>query len=221
MEWAASSGGNRRHWGVGSGEGEAQGDSRGRDRSPPPLRRVDGEEVGAAFLLEKQWGEQKKWRKWLVWVGGGAFPLQWKFSLPRCPGCLPRAPGEQTDSSGKAGSLWRLLGHRLSCPPALLWVPVAWLPGTPCLTSPLLERLGRLRLHHPSPFSDLSLLGLELHCLSGEALPKVRTSAPKTPWGSSSPKRQIRRLLFLFCLSVYTMKKTKITIHTHITSCQH
>ena len=84
--------------------------------------------------------------------------------------------------------------------------PVAWFPDTPCLPSPPLERLGRLCLHHPSPFSDLSLLGLELHCLPSEALLKVRMSVRQTPWRSSSPERQTHRLLSLFCFSVYSDK---------------
>ena len=174
--------------------------------------------------MGKRWGQSSCWKNSGVSRKGGENGWCGRAEvLSHCngnsvsPGALAafRGPGEQTDSSGKAGSLWRLLGHRLSCPPALLWIPVASLPGTPCLPSPRLERLGRLRLHHPSPFSDLSLLGLELRCLPGEALQKVRMSVPKTPWRSSSRERQIRRLLFLFCLSVYTMKKTKITIHTH------
>lgn len=70
---------------------------------PPPHKegRLE-EEAGAGFLLEKQWGEEERWRQWLVWAC--RFPVATEIQCsPHPPRALaaPTAPGNTLTALGR------------------------------------------------------------------------------------------------------------------------
>lgn len=121
----------------------------------------------------------------------------------------PLVPREQTDSSGRAGSLWGGV-KQAQLPSHSAWrSPVAQLPSTPCFLNPVGRGVaGEAGASAASPLPLLSQMGAagdwDLHFLPREVLLKVKMSELKIPQRSSSPERQIGRLLFLFCFSVCT-----------------